>query len=103
MLELDVYGTLVAASAVLLLGQQLLKRVRWLAAYTIPEPVVGGLLAAVLVLILRNGVDFQVRYDTSLGAPLVLSATPVTKIRGARIGRASLENARVSVIGVAPS
>lgn len=73
MLELDVYGTLVAASAVLLLGQQLLKRVRWLAAYTIPEPVVGGLLAAVLMLILRNGFDFQVRYDTSLSAPLMLT------------------------------
>jgi glutamate:Na+ symporter, ESS family len=73
MLELDVYGTLVAASAVLLLGQQLLKRVRWLAAYTIPEPVVGGLLAAVLMLILRNGFDFQVRYDTSLSTPLMLT------------------------------
>jgi ESS family glutamate:Na+ symporter len=48
MLELDIYGTLVAASGVLLLGQQLLRRVRWLATYTIPEPVAGGLLVAVL-------------------------------------------------------
>ena len=66
MLELDVYGTLVAASGVLLVGQQLLRRVRWLATYTIPEPVAGGLLVAVLFLVARNGLDFQVKFDTSL-------------------------------------
>ena len=73
MLELDVYGTLVAASGVLLLGQQLLRRVRWLATYTIPEPVAGGLLVAVLFLVARNGLDFQVRFDTNLSAPMMLT------------------------------
>jgi ESS family glutamate:Na+ symporter len=73
MLELDVYGTLVAASLVLLIGQQLLQRVRLLAAYTIPEPVAGGLLAALLLLIARNGFDLQVKFDTSLAAPLMLT------------------------------
>ena len=73
MLELDVYGTLVAASAVLLLGQLLVTRVRWLAAYTIPEPVAGGLLVALLLLVLRTGFDFKVQYDTSLSAPLMLT------------------------------
>lgn len=73
MLELDVYGTLVAASAVLLLGQLLVTRVRWLAAYTIPEPVAGGLLVALLLLALRTGLDFKVQFDTSLSAPLMLT------------------------------
>jgi glutamate:Na+ symporter, ESS family len=73
MLELDVYGTLVAASLVLLIGQQLLQRVRLLAAYTIPEPVAGGLLAALLLLIARNGFDLQVKFDTSLSAPMMLT------------------------------
>ena len=73
MLELDIYGTLVAASGVLLLGQQLLRRVRWLATFTIPEPVAGGLLVAVLFLVARTGLDFQVRFDTSLSAPMMLT------------------------------
>ena len=73
MLELDIYGTLVAASAVLLLGQQLVSRVRWLSAYTIPEPVAGGLLAALLLLAGREWFDFQVQFDSSLSAPLMLT------------------------------
>jgi ESS family glutamate:Na+ symporter len=73
MLELDIYGTLVAASAVLLLGQQLVTRVRWLSAYTIPEPVAGGLLAAVLLLAGREWLDFRVQFDSSLSAPLMLT------------------------------
>ena len=73
MLKLDVYGTLVAASAVLLLGQQLVSRVRWLAAYTIPEPVAGGLLAALLLLLARSAFDFTVRFDTALSPPLMLT------------------------------
>lgn len=72
MLELDVYGTLVAASAVLLLGQQLVKRVAFLATYTIPEPVAGGLLAALLLLAARTTFDFQVQFDSALGMPLML-------------------------------
>ncbi len=73
MLELDIYGTLVAASLVLLLGQQLLQRVRLLAVYTIPEPVAGGLLVALLFLVARNGLDLQVKFDTSLSAPMMLT------------------------------
>ena len=73
MFELDIYGTLVAASGVLLLGQLMLKRIPLLAAYTIPEPVAGGLLAALLLLAARSAFDFQVQFDNSLGAPLMLT------------------------------
>jgi len=73
MLELDVYGTLVAASAVLLLGQQMVRRVRWLATYTIPEPVAGGLLVALLLLLARSVFDWSVSFDTTLSPPLMLA------------------------------
>ena len=73
MLDLDIYGTLVAASAVLLLGQLLVTRVPWLAAYTIPEPVAGGLMVALMLLGLRSTFAFEVRFDSSLSAPLMLT------------------------------
>ncbi|NJD26526.1 MAG: sodium/glutamate symporter [Betaproteobacteria bacterium] len=73
MLDLDVYGTLVAASMVLLLGQFLVARVRWLSAYTIPEPVAGGLCAALLLLALREWGDVVVQFDRSLSMPLMLA------------------------------
>ena len=53
MLALDFYGTLVAASLVLLLGRGLVTRVSFLRTYNIPEPVAGGLLVALLLLGLR--------------------------------------------------
>ncbi len=73
MFELDIYGTLVAASGVLLLGQLMLKRIPLLAAYTIPEPVAGGLLVALLFLAARSTLGFQVQFDSSLSAPLMLT------------------------------
>jgi len=72
MLELDFYGTLVAASLVLLLGRGLVTRIGFLRTYNIPEPVAGGLLVAVVLLALRS-LDIQVQFDTSLQTPLMLA------------------------------
>lgn len=72
MLQLDFYGTLVAASLVLLLGRGLVKRVGFLRAYNIPEPVAGGLVVALILLALR-GLEVEVRFDTSLQTPLMLA------------------------------
>jgi ESS family glutamate:Na+ symporter len=72
MLQLDFYGTLVAASLVLLLGRGLVTRVGFLRTYNIPEPVAGGLVVAVALLALR-GLDIEVRFDTSLQTPLMLA------------------------------
>ena len=47
-MTLDTLETLMAASLVLLLGRQILARTPILRTYSIPEPVVGGLLVAVL-------------------------------------------------------
>lgn len=72
MLQLDFYGTLVAASLVLLLGRALVTRVNFLRSYNIPEPVAGGLLVALLLLVLRVA-DIEIRFDTSLQTPLMLA------------------------------
>ncbi|AYG43696.1 sodium/glutamate symporter [Pseudomonas sp. Leaf58] len=72
MLELDFYGTLVAASLVLLLGHGLVTRVALLRTYNIPEPVAGGLVVALVLLGLRS-VELKVQFDTSLQAPLMLA------------------------------
>jgi ESS family glutamate:Na+ symporter len=72
MLQLDFYGTLVAASLVLLLGRGLVTHVGFLRAYNIPEPVAGGLVVALGLLALR-AVDIEVRFDTSLQTPLMLA------------------------------
>lgn len=72
MVQLDFYGTLVAASLVLLLGRGLVTRVGFLRAYNIPEPVAGGLVVALVLLALR-GLDVEVRFDTSLQTPLMLA------------------------------
>lgn len=72
MLELDFYGTLVAASLVLLLGRGLVTRVKFLRLYNIPEPVAGGLVIALILLALRS-FDLHVRFDTSLQTPLMLA------------------------------
>lgn len=73
MVQLDFYGTLVAASLVLLLGRGLVTRVGFLRAYNIPEPVAGGLVVALLLLLLRGLGDMEVRIDNSLQAPLMLA------------------------------
>ncbi|MFJ7311490.1 sodium/glutamate symporter [Pseudomonas sp. NPDC098747] len=72
MIQLDFYGTLVAASVVLLLGRGLVARVGFLRTYNIPEPVAGGLVVALFLLALRY-VDIQVRFDSSLQTPLMLA------------------------------
>ncbi|MFJ2540882.1 MULTISPECIES: sodium/glutamate symporter [unclassified Pseudomonas] len=72
MIQLDFYGTLVAASLVLLLGCGLVTRVGFLRNYNIPEPVAGGLVVALALLLMRT-LDIEVRFDTSLQTPLMLA------------------------------
>ena len=72
MIQLDFYGTLVAASLVLLLGRGLIARVGFLRNYNIPEPVAGGLVVALGLLILRT-FEIEIRFDTSLQTPLMLA------------------------------
>lgn len=54
MFHLDTLATLVAATLTLLLGRKLVHSVSFLNKYTIPEPVAGGLLVALALLILKK-------------------------------------------------
>lgn len=73
MIHLDVYGTLVAATLVLLLGRQMVQKIPFLTKYTIPEPVAGGLLVALGFLLLKQTMGFEVSFDISLKDPLMLA------------------------------
>lgn len=72
-MSLDTLEVLMAASLVLLLGRQILARVRLLRTYSIPEPVVGGLLVSLLVFALNRALQIDVRFDTTLQVPLMLT------------------------------
>ncbi|MDE9453465.1 sodium/glutamate symporter [Xenorhabdus bovienii] len=73
MYHLDTYGTLVAATLVLLLGRKLVQSVPFLEKYTIPEPVAGGLLIAVVLLVIQQSIGWEVGFDLSLQEPLMLT------------------------------
>jgi len=71
--EFDAMTTLVIAIVVLLVGRMLIARIDFLRRYSIPEPVVGGLLAAALMTALRFGADTEITLDLSLQAPMMLA------------------------------
>lgn len=73
MISFDILETLVAASLVLLLGRKLVSSSSYLKTYSIPEPVIGGLLVALLLLALRGFSNVQVQFDSSLQGPLMLA------------------------------
>jgi sodium--glutamate symport carrier gltS len=70
-MNVNVYGTLVVASLVLLVGQWLVSAIPLLRKWTIPEPVAGGIVAALIVFGLHSYAHVNVRFDTSLQAPLM--------------------------------
>lgn len=72
-MNIGTYGTLVAASLVLLLGNRLVGWISVLRNLTIPEPVAGGLVVAVALLIIRATSHVEIRFDTTLQAPLMLT------------------------------
>ncbi|PAF42969.1 sodium/glutamate symporter [Helicobacter sp. 11S03491-1] len=72
-ISLNIYVTLVCMVAVLLLGRFFIKKIKFLRDYNIPEPVVGGIVAAVIVLIVYKMFHFELKFDTSLKDPLMLA------------------------------
>jgi ESS family glutamate:Na+ symporter len=72
-LEIDVVSTLVAAIVVLLIGRVVISKVGFLQRYNIPEPVVGGLIAALMITGLRFGAGMEITFDMSLQTPLMLA------------------------------
>ena len=60
------YYTLLIACIVLLFGRQLVKHIRFLRDFNIPEPVAGGLVAAVIIYILYGLGSYIFKFDAGL-------------------------------------
>ncbi len=73
MFHLDTLSSLVAATLVLLLGRKMVHSVPLLKKYTIPEPVAGGLLVALALLVLKKSMGWELDFDMSLKDPLMLA------------------------------
>lgn len=70
--QFGIPATLAVAALVLVVGRRLIERVAFLRTYSIPEPVVGGLLAALLATLLHvSGV--RLTFDTALQPGLMLA------------------------------
>lgn len=76
-ITLNAYYTLILATLVLLLGRFLVKKIRFLAEFNIPEPVAGGLIAAVVVYALNAflGLSFQFHDDLRVACMLIFFAS----------------------------
>jgi glutamate:Na+ symporter, ESS family len=70
--QFSVPATLAIAALVLVIGRRLIEHIAFLRKYSIPEPVVGGLVAALLITLLHVG-GVRVRFDTSLQPGLMLA------------------------------
>ncbi len=69
---LNAYYTLICAVIILLIGQYLVKKIRFLQDFNIPEPVVGGLLAAVGLLILHATTGYVFNFHKDLQTAFML-------------------------------
>lgn len=70
--EINPALTVVFAILVLLIGRTLVARIAPLKAYSIPEAVVGGLIAALLLTLARALSGLEIAFDTGLQSPLLL-------------------------------
>jgi ESS family glutamate:Na+ symporter len=71
--DLDLFGTLVLATALYFVGQVLVRRSAFLQRYSIPVPVVGGVLFAVALAAVGLVARVQFTIDVSLKDPLLLA------------------------------
>ncbi len=71
-ITLNGYYTLILATIVLLFGRFLVKKIRVLATFNIPEPVAGGLVAATFILIFHQFNEVVINIDTDMQTAFML-------------------------------
>ena len=71
-IALPIFPSLLAACLVLLVGGLLVQRVPLLVRYSIPAPIVGGLIFAVLALLAERTTGLGMTFDTSAKTPFLL-------------------------------
>src|SRR5687767_2836145 len=67
-MKISAWWLLASAVPVLLLGELLVRRVRWLARFDVPVPVVGGFLVALVVLVLNATGALPIAIDSKTAA-----------------------------------
>jgi ESS family glutamate:Na+ symporter len=72
-IDVNVALTLVIAILVLLAGRFLISRISFLRTYSIPEPVIGGLIVAVVLTAARALLDARISFDMALQTPFQLA------------------------------
>ena len=71
-ITLNGYYTLILATLVLLMGRFLVKRIKFLEDFNIPEPVAGGLVAAIVVYILNTVWGYTFNFHQGLQTATML-------------------------------
>lgn len=71
-ITIDIYNTLIAASLVLLFGRFLVNRISIFKQLTLPAPVVGGLIVAIILLFIKIFADVQFEFNQDLTTPFML-------------------------------
>lgn len=71
-ITLNGYYTLILATIVLLFGRYLVRKIRVLSTFNIPEPVAGGLVAAALILIFHQLNGLVINIDTDMQTAFML-------------------------------
>lgn len=71
-ITLNGYYTLILATLVLLLGRFLVKRVKFLEDFNIPEPVAGGLVAALVIYIINLSLGYSFNFQQELQTACML-------------------------------
>lgn len=76
-ITLNGYYTLILATLVLLLGRFLVKRIKFLSDFNIPEPVAGGLVAAIVITVLNKffGLSFIFQDELKTACMLMFFAS----------------------------
>ena len=70
--EVDAFGTIVIAVFVLFIGQFLVQKISFLRDYNIPEPVVGGLIAALCTYLIHHFFDISATFNAEIQKALML-------------------------------
>jgi len=73
MIQLDLIQTLAFGGVALMLGYGLRRAVPAFSRFNLPAPVLGGLLVAVVLLIMRNFGELPIKFDTTLQSPLMIA------------------------------
>ncbi|RDY29058.1 sodium/glutamate symporter [Romboutsia weinsteinii] len=72
-LNLDLIATVALALLLLLLGNYLRKKIKLLEKFCIPGPVIGGLLFAIIMLLLKTSNILEISMDTTLQSPFMIA------------------------------